>query len=982
MKILVIKQDKKRMSQLGALATQVQELCIHLKGGRSFHFDSRPWFVVLGAEGADQTWLQSLELKTSWQSKRKLKKDAGEGADLLVTPDAVFINPDFEFWSAKAKYDASKWQTFCKLINKKRSVKAPYGIVICVPFTLMQDAEKLSAFQIQMQQALREASEAYFGKIPVYLVVTGLESISGFQAYMDKIRLEQKEQVFGLSQAFGKTNSHNEEAELKALHQQLSQKVLAQLQWESKATENSDALFFPEELASFYPKLIGLSHHITHATPNVHRMLLRGLCFTGAADKQTYFSKALVQDVLLKEIKAFSTWHQIDEWLNCHRKRVLGGISAGMIVLLSIWWLGVLHDQSYLNQMSEGLVGVNAAQNDPMSTLVGLQQLYDMGEHEDRFMMRFLGIFFPNKVADAVSQKYASALQNVFEPMMASDLNQGLAASLKNAKTSGLSDMALLNQDAAIYNWLSSYLMLNELNHFDPNVVRNMLKQAWQGDSLLQTKVGLYDDLVRFGLVQENIDPNLVAQARSILGNQPIEIRAFFALKANSSEPPVMLGGGDTSVDGFYTQAAAKEYLGSNESSSIKQTLEQSWVLGNDATVTIDKSTIQSLTISVNQFYWSQYFSTWQSALNSLNIKHFASMTDAANYLSNAGKAGSPFTTLWQQMATNLTGIDTKNYPSDSGLNSFASSMNAYLSNQQNFNAIVSVLNQLGSTINSNNSTDGSLSLSASILNQQIAALTELQQLAAQAPQPIQNILNSLLTQTIQSVFGTGQSALQKRWQTDVTGNCRKVVGDSSFFVGASNNNLSLNAFAHFFNASGVGGQYINSRVTNLVSIQNGQVQSRSAYGVAFRMPGNLTNNIVRLLLIRSAFFGSGSNPNFTVNFTPMYLSKNLADFTLTDGGQSLFYQNGPRISQNFTWPNNSGDVVVKFTGLNGQVLTERYPGQWGLVKFLNSATVSVIDPTHYQLTFSLNSYTATYEGSLTSGIFAGILALQNFQCN
>lgn len=986
MKIQIIKYEKKRFTELGALATEIEALKTHLKAGRRSHMDARPWFILLGEEPVQKAWLDTLGLSWSWQSARKLKTEDAMGADIYCAKQAVFFSMDEIFWQNRPK-----WQSFLKCFNRRRGFKAPHGIIVPVSLASLQNEEKMQAFEVELQKALKESVESYFGKIPVYVVLTDLDQVEGFEAYAQKIRPEQKDQIFGFSHPFATENTLDIDAQFKALHKQLQEKLLSQLMWDNAISKNSDAFFFPNQLAALYTKITNLCHHITHASPNLHRLILRGVYFTAKDEKaKTCFSEAILRDVLLKESKGFSTWHQIDEFLAFHRKRILIGLGVGMVLLLSIWWLGILHDESYLNQMNDGVASVAASSGDEMGELIALQQLYDMSEHNDRFMIRYLGIFFPNKVYNAGRQKYEGALQNNFEPMMAQSLNQGLTTSLSNAKTSGLSDMALLNQDAAIYNWLSSYLMLNELNHFDSHVVRNQLMQAWQSDSMLDNKISLYDDLVNFGMVQEPIDPNLVAKARDILGNQPIEIRAFFALKANASIGPVILGGNNqnlfnlnagATVDGFYTLAASKQYLGSDEESSIKQTLEQSWVLGNDTPVNISSSAVESLMTSVNQFYWSQYFTTWQNTLNGVSIKSFANIAAAENYLNNAGKQSSAFGAFWQQMSDNLTNIPSANYPSDAGLNSFATSMNSYLSNPQNYQNIVNALNQLGSSLSSANSDEGSLSLSASILNKQVAALAQLQQLASTAPAPIQAMLNSMVTQVVQVVFSTAEHALENRWQSEVAGNCQKVVGDSSSFVGASDNNLNLSSFSRFFNSSGVGGQFISDHITNIVSIQNGQVQSRSAYGVSFRLPGDLQEDIVRLLLIRNAFFANGNNPSLSINFTPMYLSKNLADFTVNDEGQSLFYQNGPRISQNFNWPNGSGTVVIKFMGLNGQTLSESYPGQWGLIKFLNSATVSVIDQTHYALTFSLEGYTATYEVSLNAGNFAGILALQNFQC-
>lgn len=147
--------------------------------------------------------------------------------------------------------------------------------------------------------------------------------------------------------------------------------------------------------------------------------------------------------------------------------------------------------------------------------------------------------------------------------------------------------------------------------------------------------------------------------------------------------------------------------------------------------------------------------------------------------------------------------------------------------------------------------------------------------------------------------------------------------------------------------------------------------------------PASIKNNDATLRLIHSAFFSKGRQPHLEVIFEPLYLSKNLAEFQVTDQNQSLFYQNGPRLSQAFSWPEGSGTVKTTFTDLNGQALTEVHPGLWGLIDFINTATgVKSINATHVALTFSAGSYSASYDVSLADGDIAGVLALKGLGCH
>lgn len=974
MKILIIKHEKQKSSPLGTIPVQLEELKMHLQAGRRFYRDTRPWFLTIGEDAAQSTWLKSLQLNVEWQSVRALKSAEQSGIDMILTEEAVFLQIDQLFWSQPGEdLHLSRWQSFCQLVHKKRSFKAPVGIVICFTMSTVLAAEKCQNLIAALQKALKEATARHFVKIPVYLIITGLEQIEGFKAYAAKLRPEHHQQVFGFCYGSTAINKEDESTYFAALYQQLEYRLMAQLSVESNATQqNNEMLFFPQQLAVVFPKLLESCQALKQASPHPGRINLRGLYFLAEKESRPMFSQPVLTEILMKEAAQFSVWQQIEAWLARGQKQILIGLGTLIIVLMSVWWFGVLHDEAYLEEVHGSLINNKINSGDSMAQLTTLQQLYQLGQVHDDWMIRFMGIFFPAQVSNQIKLEYKTALQNSFEPMLATVLSTNLSTAMQNVKSIKVGDINSLNQDAVIYNALASYLMLNELNFFNPAQVKNSLAETWQNDASGIEQLSLYDDLVKFGLLPQNIDMTLVSSARNILGNQPLEIRAFLAIKASSTLPSVNLLNA-ASVDGFYTKPASQQYLGADESDIIKKTLAESWVLGTGGPEDIDQASIETTATAVNQFYWVQYFTTWQNTLNAISVKPFPSVAAAADFVGNSTGNDSVLRGFWQNLAQNLAGIPAENLPTDANLNQFANSMNGYLQNSQNLSQLTSLFSQLATLLKANATGEAALQLSGSILMGQVAVLNQLQQLSSQAPAPLQNILNALIKQMVQAVFNAGEVALQQDWNIKVAGKCQ------NFF---QNDNPALDSFAAFFNSNGIGGSFLNSHLQNLISIKNGQISSGSAYGASFILPHALQDKIVKLWLIRQAFFATGNIPSLTINFIPLYLSKNLASFTVSDENQTLFYQNGPRISQSFSWPDASGDVLVKFVSLNGQAVSQSYVGIWGLINFLNSASINAIDVNHYALTFSNGDYSATYEVSLNNSSFAGVLALKNFACN
>ncbi len=880
---------------------------------KQLRWDARPWYWVLGSVD----WIAPGEIK--------------------VDPDAVFIAPEPDIWRDQAtELKESKWQSLCRQVKHAQSILAPQAVILGCSLDLLSDAKALSALRQDLVQALQVCRRQRWGARPVYVTVSGIESLPGFEAYFARLKPEQKSQLLGF------IGVEDLERQCKDLHQQLSARVLSHLQWESgRADHNAAVWFFPQVLADFYPKLIIFLQ-------DIH--LLRGVYFTRADG----FNK-IKQEVLRPEAQHFKPWQTLFDYAESKRKSITWLSVLSIVLLFGLWCLGVLKGEDYLSDVTQNIQVSTLSAEDPTISLPALERLNQLGIEDDHWFIRYFGIMFPNKVKNAIQSQYNLSLRKDFEPFLVGILEQNLQNSVIASKNNHLQGVDLLAQDAILYERLSAYLMLNDLNHFDANTIAMQMN----GSNMLS----VYWDWVNLGPESMPINLDLVSQARAILGSQPLAIQAFFALKASSHEAPVYLAGEGqnhfamtkgSSIDGFFTAGAAQKYLTNEESDAVLQTLKQSWVLGADQVVQIDKTAIHEVSAQVTEFYWNQYAAAWNQALSGVTLKNFASTQSAAIWFAAAAKSDSDWMILWQQMSQNLPGLSS--YFADAG----------------HLNGIQAAMLAIANGLAQVHGGKDSLELAVQILNGQFAPLNQLEALADQAPQPVQSIVHSMVQAATRTVFDQAARQVSLNWHDHVEQACHEVMQTPQ---------PDLNHFSRFLGQNGLGGQFMNDHVAALVNIQNGTLEARSAYGVPFILPGFLQQNIVRLLLIHHAFFNDGAAPHLSIVLTPMVLSKNLADFTVSYGAQTLFYQNGPRFATVWDWPAENGEVLVKFVGLDGQVQTETYSGVWGLIQFLNSATVTTIDRNHFALTFSLGDFSATYELSLTQGNFAGVIALQGFDC-
>ena len=295
----------------------------------------------------------------------------------------------------------------------------------------------------------------------------------------------------------------------------------------------------------------------------------------------------------------------------------------------------------------------------------------------------------------------------------------------------------------------------------------------------------------------------------------------------------------------------------------------------------------------------------------------------------------------------------------------------------QNQDEITQVLKQISETVAAVQSNDDAVVLSTQLLRHQVVVFNHLQALTQTAPLSMRPHLNQVLTNSVSTVFAKAQNSLVAVWRAHVTPLCNQLVNGAYPMVANSYADMSLDNFAKVFGVGSLVNHVLNAHVAALIrALQN----HSSAYGVNFNLPAWLQNNLLNAYLIQSAFFAN-HDPALTMRWTPLYLSKNVAEFDLQIGQQKLMYQNGPRLMQALSWPDSGISVSIAFVSLHGHRFVQNYQGAWALMRLLQSGVVKRLGANNYQVTFANNGFSVSYQVSLAQGDFAGVMALSKFRC-
>ncbi len=283
--------------------TSIEEIKTHLSIQRKWWqcLSHHPFYWVADSGDAEgKAWLQALNRPISFQNEMA-----------SVRGDAVF----FEQFYEKA-----------------------HGVIFCVSLSVLKDEARLSALKEKWKTQLTALQQRRFVRIPLYFILTGVETVKGFASYAQKLKPGERNQILGVS--------FNENVDLKAelsvLHQQLESKVLAQLSWDhTKNEENEATLFFPQTLAKEYDQASQFISDLLKTQPNAkEKFAVRGLYFTAQAGKEegSYFVTAIDTEVIQKE-KSFTDQKQgLIQYLEAHQKRLWALSLLAVMAIVALSW--------------------------------------------------------------------------------------------------------------------------------------------------------------------------------------------------------------------------------------------------------------------------------------------------------------------------------------------------------------------------------------------------------------------------------------------------------------------------------------------------------------------------------------------------------------------------------------------------------------------------------------------------------------------
>ncbi len=171
-----------------------------------------PWYLVLGLENAGKTSLinrssQNFAFSSVMRASGK-KSENPYSFDWWIGDDAVLIDPDGELLTQRQNEESNDgelerrlWLNFVNWLEKTRSQRPLNGVVIALDIEHLASSTvaERRAYANLLRARLRELMEILSTRMPVYIALTKLDLLHGFEPYFRSYTQSQREEVMGFT---------------------------------------------------------------------------------------------------------------------------------------------------------------------------------------------------------------------------------------------------------------------------------------------------------------------------------------------------------------------------------------------------------------------------------------------------------------------------------------------------------------------------------------------------------------------------------------------------------------------------------------------------------------------------------------------------------------------------------------------------------------------------------------------------------------
>ncbi|MFC6486423.1 type VI secretion system membrane subunit TssM [Nitratireductor sp. GCM10026969] len=676
-----------------------------------------PWYLVLGEQNSGKS-----ALARGAASTLPFREDTDEAAaagSFHISDEAVLVEFSGDLFSQSERRFTILWSRMLDHLRHLRPQQPLNGILVVASVEQLLGMSQESAidFATIVRRRVDEVSARLRTRAPVYLVVTKLDLLLGFEEFFETLGAEERSAVLG----FPLTPPLRAEAGAQAdmfgdgfakVTERLSERLMMRLQEEPDELRRRRIFEFPSQFALLKSRLQPLVEHAVATHRFGEAPMVRGLFFASAtqsgafadvtaealasdfghrpagltprpdsalAKTRTFFMRGLVGDVIAPE-SHLSGLTRPARFMNQAR-----GVAANVLLtvaavtLLAFWWLAFSEGRAYTARLDEYTAAARAgiaeaAPDGEMPSSFGpvlevLDHLRRLSQEAPR--RSALGLYPTGNVHEAAQAAYERALANMAFPFVWRYLADGLG----DPRTPG----------ALRFQQLKFYLMLAGERPVAPATAIRLAPDfaaKWllyeRGAEIDQRVSGHFASLASVDLDTPAPDLALVDRARSLISDytlarlaydtalsyeevrqlpvwRPVDHMGLAGPQALSRVSGASFWDG---IPGIYTKEGFSDVMLEASGKAAEATAEDLWVMGgSDTSSERETRRIQD---GVLDLYRADYITRWDRLLSDLDMIDTASAGEMARALALVVGQPSPVKELTAAAAkeTNLSADD------------------------------------------------------------------------------------------------------------------------------------------------------------------------------------------------------------------------------------------------------------------------------------------------------------------------------------
>lgn len=1034
-----------------------------------------PWYIIIGPPGSGKTTAllnSGLEFPLADHLGGNTIQGVGgtRNCDWWFTNDAVLLDTAGRYTTqdSHAQGDKNAWLGFLDLLKKHRSRRPINGVIIAISLAdlLTQSEEERRLHAQTIRKRIQELNDQLGIRFPIYLLLTKSDLVAGFTEFFDDLNSEEREQVWGYTFPLAEADATKSVAsEFPAAFDQLlarlDSRLLSRLQDERDIQRRGLILGFPRRLAHLKDSLNQFILETFQPNRYQEAPLLRGIYFSSGTQEGTpidrllgnlsrtfnldrdqmpafsgqgrsYFLRRLLKEVIFRE----SGMVGLDQKLE-HRRTIIQSVAyVGSLCFIAAalagWATSFTQNRATSEELNAVVTAYNEAalrEEDWSSNVADLLPELNIALNatkvfqEEAPLTMGLGLYQGDKLTPSTVAAYQRILKHRFYPTIKMRLEERLV---------GLET----NDQEVLYELLKAYLMLGDAKHHDKEAIKPWILVDWEQqfaqepEKLTQLTEHL-DALFAMQLDMVKLDENLIAEVRAALTQIPIANQIYGRLKAKSSLndrfefrlvdlyqaetnnllTPLNGHVEDAVIPGLFTIDGYQTIYLKNSLMLIKETVAESWVLG-DAVIKRQKElSVEQLRKDINKLYFAEYENRWLTLLKQLNVRRFISLKDATTAMEHLSGIDSPIRLIIESlvhhtqlgkipagleaagdMANDLTDMATgkagsalrqaKRLGSGSKL-----SINPGKVVEKRFVAFHRLLKGsegntqldrlMGELVDLHNylvDIGGSSDIGGTALadaKKRAAAsgkniMEKLQRRAVRLPVPVNHWIKTLSSKSWGKVIVKANKQLDGIWRSTVLAECRRSFSGRYPFVSDSKKETTLLDFGRIFGEAGVIDKFVSEHLIQFIDTSGVTWKLRKGASQTVKISTSTLQQLQRAAEIRKLYFSQGGQePHISFGLKPVYLDGDIGRFTLNLDGQINIYQHGPQRLRKFQWPGSEDTekVTLSYENLSGNQGSISYEGPWAWFHALENADIKQTNQAdRYTIGFDIQGHKARYE--------------------